>query len=376
MGHSLHVVKFKIYPIFCVSCALACGIWLQSLGICTLFIILVLVGVFISTVVLNMLYGFKVLMLAFYVPWVVLGMYLYARIINRQDELIKFIDNKPCNILGTVVDIQRTGNTYLSYALTVSVNMLCQSYNIDQKFKGTFLLRVYTCFGKNICISDRIFVDQLICKCPKKDDFAQYLLKESILISAVITERPITIVERPAWSCLRAIDHYRSALLNRFNQEMDEQTYKAFASIFLGNMQAKKDETVIKSELRTWGLFHYIARAGLHLVIFISIWVFLLGLLPIPFTVRQVLLILLCTLYFILTWSSIPFNRAFFTFILVRMCVLLRIRTYYIPALSLVAIGTLLIYPLQLFSLDFQLSFGITYALAWFNETKSSSGLK
>lgn len=370
MGYAIQDIQFKIYPIFCVACALACGIWWQSSNISTSLTLLLLTVVLGAAIALNIACRFKAPILFVYLAFGLLGMYLYAGVVNNQQELIQFIDNKPCNMLGTVVDIQRTSNKYLSYALTVSINMLCHSCDPTRRFKNTFLLRIYTCYGKQLCVSDKIFVDQMMCRCQKNDAFTQYLLKDDIMASAAITDRPISIIERPAWSCLRAIDHYRSYLLNRFQQEMDVQTYRAFASIFLGNMQAKKEETVIKSELRNWGLFHYIARAGLHLVIFISIWVFLLGLLPLPFAIRQIILVLLCTVYFALTWPSIPFNRAFFTFVIVRVCTLLRIRTYYIPALSLVAIGTLLFYPLQLFSLDFQLSFGITYALAWFNEIR------
>lgn len=374
MNYPMNGIKLKIYPTFCLFCALACGIWWQPVFKGPFLTMVMLVGATVGLITWGILYGIKIHTLALqilYISFFCAGIYRHALVINKQQELYAFINNHPCNIIGTIVDIQHTSTAYLRYAVTVSVNALCLSSDPEHRFKHTFLLRVYTCFGKNLCISDQIFVDQVAFKCHRNNDFAKYLLKDNILASVIITNRPINVIERPNWSCWRAIDHYRSYVLHTFNEDMEGHTYKAFASIFLGNMAAKKEETVIKSELRNWGLFHYIARAGLHLVIFISIWAFLLGLLPIPFAFRQVILIILCTLYFVLSWPSIPFNRAFFTFILIRICTLLRIRTYYIPSLSLIAIGTLMIYPLQLFSLDFQLSFGITYALAWFNEIRT-----
>ena len=123
---------------------------------------------------------------------------------------------------------------------------------------------------------------------------------------------------------------------------MDKQTFLCFGSIFLGNPATKKQVEAMKSQLKMWGLFHYIARAGLHLVIFISIWMFILGLLPIAWWWRQWIMMLLATIYFMFTWPSIPFNRAFFTFLLTKIFTVCGIKAYYIPSLSLIIIVTLL----------------------------------
>lgn len=198
-----------------------------------------------------------------------------------------------------------------------------------------------------------------------------FLLKENILSSVRIQNSQITIINRPSFSLSRLIWEYKTQLLANFKNEMNYETFLAFSSIFLGNPNAKKKETVLKSQLKQWGLFHYIARAGLHVVIFVSIWMFIFGLLPISWALRQFLMILICCIYFIFTWPSIPFNRAIYTLLLVKCCGLTRVKAYVIPTLSCVALMTLMTNPLTLFALDFQLSFGVTYALAWFNEIQA-----
>jgi ComEC/Rec2-related protein len=197
-----------------------------------------------------------------------------------------------------------------------------------------------------------------------------YLLKEHIITSAVLNKNQVDLIKRPIYSWSRFLHEYRNKLLHQFRRSMDRETFFAFASIFLGDPFAKKKEETLKGQLKIWGLFHYIARAGLHLVIFVSIWMFILSSLPVSWFLRQLLMIFLCCVYFMLTWPSIPFNRAFFTLLLVRSSGLLRIKTYTVPVLLCIACVTLMTSPLALFALDFQLSFGVTFGLAWFNEMR------
>ena len=47
--------------------------------------------------------------------------------------------------------------------------------------------------------------------------------------------------------------------------------FKYFASIFLGEPGNKKNTLTIKRNMQFWGIVHYLARSGLHVVIFIAI---------------------------------------------------------------------------------------------------------
>jgi len=147
--------------------------------------------------------------------------------------------------------------------------------------------------------------------------------------------------------------------------------FKYFASIFLGEPGNKKNTLTIKRNMQFWGIVHYLARSGLHVVIFIAIWQTLLKFLPVSFLFKEIILILLLGLYSVMSWASIPFYRAFYTFLAIRTSSITYTRLYYIPTLACISLFFLIYNPLLLFSLDFQLSFGITFALAMLNEIKS-----
>ena len=79
----------------------------------------------------------------------------------------------------------------------------------------------------------------------------------------------------------------------------------------------------------------------------------------------------LSILYFILSWPSISFIRAFLIFLFTKYCNLHRHPTHFMHILLLTCCIVLLINPLQLFFLDFQLSFFLTFghwAPSWFHD--------
>jgi len=202
-------------------------------------------------------------------------------------------------------------------------------------------------------------------------EFNSYLLKEGVLGSLFLQNQEIRKITRPRMSIARTLFYLRKDLAARCKEKLNPTTYLYFSSIFLGDPETKKLIDPVKQQLQRWGLVHYLARAGLHVVIFIALWQFMLRLIPLRFVVKELILILLCCLYALLSWPSIPFQRAFLSFIITRSCTLLKWRVYYIPVLMIIMLATLIGNPIYLFSLDFQLSFGVTFALAWFNEIQA-----
>jgi competence protein ComEC len=160
--------------------------------------------------------------------------------------------------------------------------------------------------------------------------------------------------------------------LDTLKKAMNETTFTLFASIFLGYKQLSKQITdITKNHFMTWGVTHYLARSGLHMIIFIFIWQFILAFLPLPWFFKELILILVGLTYGLLSWSSISFIRAFLTFLLYKWCNLLSKQINVLHLLATVCLIVLLANPIQLFFLDFQLSFGLTFALACFNQIQT-----
>jgi competence protein ComEC len=145
-----------------------------------------------------------------------------------------------------------------------------------------------------------------------------------------------------------------------------------FSTIFLGNKDGvKKRLNNEKIFFKLWGISHYLARSGLHLVVFLALLELLLRLIPITFVLKQIISLCIAMIYFLLSWSSLSFMRAFLTFIMYKICLLLGLSSNFLHLVILTCFITLLYNPAHLFFLDFQLSFGLTFALAWFNHIQS-----
>ena len=142
-----------------------------------------------------------------------------------------------------------------------------------------------------------------------------------------------------------------------------------FSSIFFGNKHNKKyffEKS--KNQFKCWGILHFIARSGLHLMLFIFLWQLLFRLIPIPFAYKQWILIIFGIVYFFLSWASISFLRALFIFFAYKISPFFNTRVNLLHFLSLTALFMLINNPVLLFFLDFQLSFGLTFALVLFGQ--------
>lgn len=360
-----------LYPIFCLAISLILGIMVQVLA--PYLLVHIAIGCFILS--LGLLWYKKSIAahpfyLILYLSAYCFGSFNYYKNISAQEHFLMHTQGKHFNITGKIVDIRRIPNPHMRYSIILQLETMGTSNNPQEVYHGHENILLYSTTLHSLRIADTIKVHEVQFNKTAHKEFMYYLLKEHITNSIVLNENVIDLIKRPPFSLSRLIHEYRNTLLHRFRKSMDKETFLVFASIFLGDPFAKKKEETLKSKLKIWGLFHYIARAGLHLVIFVSIWMFLLSLLPVSWTIRQILMLLFCSLYCMLTWPSIPFNRAFFTLILIRTSGLLGIKTFAVPALLCVGCITLIASPLALFALDFQLSFGVTFGLAWFNEMR------
>ncbi len=103
-------------------------------------------------------------------------------------------------------------------------------------------------------------------------------------------------------------------------------------------------------------------------MVLIGAWSFLLSFIRIPWIIVQILLFLLLGIYYLLSWPSVSFIRACIAWLCYQGFSLTGKSTRALHIISLTTLIVLLINPYQLFFLDFQLSFGLTCVLAWWQE--------
>ena len=153
---------------------------------------------------------------------------------------------------------------------------------------------------------------------------------------------------------------------------MSATTAALFDMLFLGTQSKNIQETqMLQKNFLNWGISHYLARSGLHVALFILIINYIVSLCMIGYTVRYIFLGCIITGYTLLSWTSISFIRALTTFLLCLYAILenIPLHTFYVFCLTYFLI--VFFYPFQIFSLDFQLSFALTFCLIWLNDLRS-----
>lgn len=206
--------------------------------------------------------------------------------------------------------------------------------------------------------------------------YTQYLIKENIHATFFFKKSNPQIITKTSGILSRIrkwLFQKRASLFTSLKNKLSPKIFPYFTSIFLGNKQnSLKNNT--KHFFYYWGTAHHLARSGLHIALFILAWIVILSFIPTPLLFKNLLLIIFCITYMTLSWSSISFMRAFSVFILYAIGQACNKQVHFLHLLILVAFAVLLFNPMQLFFLDFQLSFGLTIALAVaFEKQKSQS---
>lgn len=212
----------------------------------------------------------------------------------------------------------------------------------------------------SICVGDTVEIKPLKLQ-PVQGTFALYAMKEGFAATGTITKKTIIhVIERAPY--IKSIQSkVRERLTTSIKQKISPESYALFATIFLG--QKQKHQQLTYNIFARWGLSHQLARSGLHLVIFIVILRWFFGYLPFGYRLKQTMLLLSVLCYYLLSWPTISFIRAITTFILYYLYDTVLVQTNALHVLTIATWLILLSCPIQLFFLDFQLSFGLSYVL-------------
>jgi hypothetical protein len=262
--------------------------------------------------------------------------------------------NVPTNITGIITNCNATSNKRFGKCITLYAPHLNMS------------IQLYTKPWAKGMVSDTVTIHNIQLKKPNNSSYQEYLLKEGILCSLFMEEPSITIEHHPEYSLSRTIHQFKDTLLSGIKKNCSRKTFCIFSALFLGDKsQDKQYLDKVADQFKEWGIVHYLARSGLHLVIFIILWEWLCAFIPIGFRLKQALLLVITLIYFILSWASVSFMRALIIFVIYKWCALSSRPVHFFNTLLTTCCIILITNPMQLFFLDFQLTFVLTGALAW-----------
>jgi ComEC/Rec2-related protein len=295
-----------------------------------------------------------------------LGAATYQKQINIHTAWFKLVTNKPVNIVLNITNIEKREHPFLKYLYAGTI----VSVAIEKQLIRPYDKKIVIYSGRPIQgdIADTILLKGATLKTPS-EAISRYCAKENIG-GILLSQNPdITRLAIPRTSFFRFLFNLRKKIFEAIKSKCTKNTFALFSLIFLGNKSIFKDTlSHLKQMCKQWGISHYLARSGLHLVIIVAAWEILLGYVPLPFLLKQWIILILSFIYLLLSWNSVSFLRSFVLLLLFRAGVLLKKQVNTLHSITLCAFAFLITNPFYIFFLDFQLSFGITFLLSWLSQ--------
>lgn len=364
---SQHFYIVNTSPFFPLTLGLVVGIICQSFLITSLllpFLSIAIIAILSTQASLYRKYYSLILFLFAYS----IGSFVYQNQLNKYEQFYSQIKNNSVDIIGTVIDIATNSHATMKTTLTLRITHIKITHSKQWESTNKSIL-IYTNNCDKLCIGDNIMLTNIQFKKPKNKDFALYLIKQKIIATLFINQVAYTLRHRPSFSFNRWIFNQRKQLFNNIRKKMSSKTFILFSSLFLGNRATFKEKIQsLTEQFKKWGISHLLARSGIHLTIFIFTWKTILYLLPFSFILKQYILTILSMIYFFFSWPSISFARAFSIYLLYQLCNIAKKPIHFLHLFFLTCFLFLILNPMQLFFLDFQLSFSLTFVLAWFNQ--------
>jgi hypothetical protein len=293
----------------------------------------------------------------------VLGFVRYNQQALSHASLFESVACQSASFRGIVIESNKIEHPRMKQATLVRVAFF--EKNGDWQPTG-FSLQIYTPHVHPVLVGDFIQINNVHIKKTSGSSFDRYLMKEGIGATLFLDHFSHILISRPTFSFLRFVSDTKLRIFDRLQNKMSRENFALFSSLFLGSRSFNKQYIrQLSDRFQEWGISHYLARSGLHLTIFTFVWYALLRLIPLSLFIKQLLLIALSLAYLLFSWTSISFLRALYSFLIYGFCNLFMIRSHFLSILALVSFIVLLLNPVQLFFLDFQLSFLLTFALAW-----------
>ncbi len=282
--------------------------------------------------------------------------------VNHNQASFPFT-TKPVTIHGTVTNKTKNDQSLMKLCISFQLSSVT---NQTENYSTNRIIQIYTQPNDTIEIGDTLEIQNVRLKKPNNENFGRYLMKEGILTTIFVQKIDYTLLYRPTYSLRRWFYTYKNNLLVSFEQQLSPATFHLFSSLFLG-ARNKKALEFVNNQFKQWGILHYLARSGLHLAVVITIYEASFRLMPFSFMIKHLIFLLLGGIYFILSWSSISFIRAFLMFLGYKLSALSKTQPHFLHILLTSCFILLLTNPIQLFFIDFQLSFCLTFALGWLN---------
>ncbi len=281
---------------------------------------------------------------------------------NTKNHYIHFLNEKPQKIVLEITDILKSSKKYhKAYAEVLLIN--------NQHSKGKILINIPK--NDSIIIGQQFLVNSLLSdipspKNPHQFDYKKYLQENGIYHQLFLKNKTYKIqnIHKNLFYYLAQWRQKMTSFLSK--NGMKDENLSIVKALLLGERQSISKE--LRQSYSNAGVIHILAISGLHIGI---IWIILSFLFK-PLrnfkygkTLSVLLIITFLWIYAIFVGMSASVVRAvtMFTIISIGKSLNYPIKTVYSLTFSLFLL--LLIYPLFLFSIGFQMSYLAVFGIIW-----------
>lgn len=300
---------------------------------------------------------------AIVISWLIAG--YTAAWCEMQPFHALYRNQSPATLTGTITDYNYCSHIRYPHRITLQLATITDNGTQTPVQGAIHLYTNHRGTTQPYPLGTMITVDKLKLRKPQ-EDFARYLIKESLLGSFFAEHGIIRVIATQKPDLWTQLHDHRTKLLTNITDQLNPEQAALFGALFVGNKtEYKKEVDRIQTQFRFWGVSHIFARSGMHISLIIGIILYILFLIPIPYSGKIICATGIGILYALLSWPTISFTRALIMFLWGNYCILARRQTSTLHLLGLTTILVLLWHPLNLFFLDFQLSFALSGALVW-----------
>ena len=257
------------------------------------------------------------------------------------------------------------------FLLMILFIVLMLRFSLSVRVTEIFQKEVYR---MNLSLEDgRIKVLKINNKYPLKNIYGKLGYKENgkyegyFLVKSIKEYENIYFVELEDVKSTRIedsfLEKYLQTLFNRAEENYSYGIRNINRAILLGdNTRIKKD---LKDKIRYIGLSHIFAMSGLHIGLVIAIFYFIFKKTVKNKRLIEILLLISITLYYLSVKESPSFTRAYIMAVVYLLGKLFYEKVDLRKTLFVSAITSILINPIAIFSVSFQLSYGAMIAITY-----------
>ena len=257
------------------------------------------------------------------------------------------------------------------FLLMILLIILMLRFSLSVRVTEIFQKEVYR---MNLSLEDgRIKILKINNKYPLKNIYGKLGYKENgkyegyFLVKSIKEYENIYFVELEDVKSTKIEDNflekYLQTLFNRTEEDYSYGTKNINRAILLGdNTRIKKD---LKDKIRYIGLSHIFAMSGLHIGLVIAIFYFIFKKTIKNKKVIEILLLISITLYYLSVKESPSFTRAYIMAVVYLLGKLFYEKIDLGKTLFVSAIISILMNPIVIFSVSFQLSYGAMIAIIY-----------